>query len=113
MSQKDTAARFAELHIAGTALVPYHAREPASAKAVADAGAPAIATSSWSVAAAQGYQDGEDIPIALAEKIIQRIVASVDVPVSADFEGGYTDDDGELADNISRLLDTGIVGINF
>jgi 2-methylisocitrate lyase-like PEP mutase family enzyme len=30
-----------------------------------------------------------------------------------DFEGGYSEDDGELADNISRLLDTGVIGINF
>ena len=36
-----------------------------------------------------------------------------DVPVSVDFEGGYSENDGELAGNISRLLDTGVIGINF
>jgi 2-methylisocitrate lyase-like PEP mutase family enzyme len=30
-----------------------------------------------------------------------------------DFEGGYSEDDGELAANISRLLDLGVIGINF
>ena len=74
---------------------------------------PAIATSSWAVAEAQGYRDGEDIPITFARAIIERIAATVDVPVTADFEGGYTEDDHALADNVSRLLDTGIVGINF
>jgi 2-methylisocitrate lyase-like PEP mutase family enzyme len=49
----------------------------------------------------------------LAERIIARITATVDLPVSADFEGGYTEGDAQLADNISRLLDVGIVGINF
>jgi len=113
MSQAHKAARFAELHIKGTPLVLFNAWDAGSAKAVEQAGAPAVATSSWSVAEAQGYRDGEDIPITLASQIIERIAATVDVPVSADFEGGYTDDDAALADNISRLLGLGIVGINF
>jgi 2-methylisocitrate lyase-like PEP mutase family enzyme len=113
MSQKARAVRFAELHIKGEPLALYNVWDAGSAKAVAQAGAQAIATSSWSVAEAQGYRDGEDIPIELARKIIERIAATVDVPVSADFEGGYTDDDAMLRDNISRLLAAGIVGINF
>jgi 2-methylisocitrate lyase-like PEP mutase family enzyme len=113
MSQKDKAARFAELHVKGTPLALYNVWDAGSAKAVAQAGAPAIATSSWSVAEAQGYRDGENIPITLARQIIERIAATVDVPVTADFEGGYTEDDDTLADNVSRLLDAGIVGINF
>lgn len=113
MSQIDKAVRFAELHTKGNPLVLYNVWDAGSAKAVTEAGAPAVATSSWSVAEAQGYHDGEDIPVALAEQIIGRIAASVDVPVSADFEGGYTDDDDELAENVARLLDSGAVGINF
>jgi 2-methylisocitrate lyase-like PEP mutase family enzyme len=113
MSQNDKAARFADLHVKGTPLALYNAWDAGSAKAVVAAGAPAVATSSWSVAEAQGYRDGEDIPIALARQIIERIAATVDVPVSADFEGGYTDDDAALADNVSQLLGLGIVGINF
>ena len=72
-----------------------------------------LQTSSWSVAEAQGYRDGEAIPIELAERIIERIAATIEAPVTVDFEGGYSEDDGELADNISRLLDTGVIGINF
>lgn len=37
----------------------------------------------------------------------------MDLPVSVDFEGGYTADDAQLAENIAHLLDLGIVGINF
>jgi 2-methylisocitrate lyase-like PEP mutase family enzyme len=65
------------------------------------------------VAEAHGYRDGELTPIELVEQIISRIVAITDVPVTVDFEGGYSDDDGELVNNISRLLDIGIAGINF
>src|ERR1700732_2370457 len=113
MNQVEKAKRFAELHVAGTPLLLYNAWDAGSAKAILEAGAKAIATSSWSVAAAQGYGDGEAIPIDLAEQIVGRITATVDIPVTMDFEGGYSEDDGELAANIARLLDLGIIGINF
>ena len=113
MNQTDKAERFAELHVKGAPLLLYNAWDAGSAKAILAAGAQAIATSSWSVADAQGYRDGEAIPIALAERIVARIVATIDAPVTVDFEGGYSEDDGELADNVSRLLDLGVIGINF
>jgi 2-methylisocitrate lyase-like PEP mutase family enzyme len=113
MNQTDKAKRFAELHVKGKPLLLYNAWDAGSAKAILAAGATAIATSSWSVAEAQGYRDGEAIPIELAERIIERIAATIEAPVTVDFEGGYSEDDGELADNISRLVDTGVVGINF
>jgi len=113
MNQVEKAKRFAELHVAGTPLLLYNAWDAGSAKAILEAGANAIATSSWSVAAAQGYGDGEAIPIGFAEQIVGRITATVDIPVTVDFEGGYSEDDGELAANIARLLDLGVIGINF
>ena len=113
MNQMEKAKRFAELHVKGKPLLLYNAWDAGSAKAILAAGAKAIATSSWSVAEAQGYRDGEAIPIELAEQIVGRIAATIDVPVTVDFEGGYSEDDGELAGNISRLLDTGVIGINF
>src|ERR1700719_4312164 len=113
MNQTDKAKRFAELHMKGTPLLLYNAWDAGSAKSILAAGAQAIATSSWSVAEAQGYRDGEAIPIALAKQIVARIVATIDAPVTVDFEGGYSEDDGELADNVLRLLDLGVIGINF
>jgi 2-methylisocitrate lyase-like PEP mutase family enzyme len=113
MNQTDKAKRFAELHVKGAPLLLYNAWDAGSAKSILAAGAQAIATSSWSVAEAQGYRDGEAIPIALAEQIVARIVATIDAPVTVDFEGGYSEHDGELADNVSRLLDLGVIGINF
>jgi 2-methylisocitrate lyase-like PEP mutase family enzyme len=113
MNQTEKARRFAELHVKGAPLLLFNAWDAGSAKSIVAAGAQAIATSSWSVAEAQGYRDGEAIPIELAEQIIARIAATIDVPVSVDFEGGYSEDDGELAANISRLLELGVIGINF
>ena len=113
MNQTEKARRFAELHVKGAPLVLFNAWDAGSAKFIVAAGAKAIATSSWSVAEAQGYPDGEAIPIKLAEQIVARIAATIDVPVSVDFEGGYSEDDGELAANVSRLLELGVIGINF
>jgi len=88
MNQKEKAKRFAQLHVKGAPLLLYNAWDAGSAQSVLEAGAKAIATSSWSVAAAQGYQDGEAIPIEFAEQIVGRIATSVDAPVTVDFEGG-------------------------
>jgi 2-methylisocitrate lyase-like PEP mutase family enzyme len=70
MTQTEKATRFAELHVKGAPLLLYNAWDAGSAKSILEAGAKAIATSSWSVAEAQGYRDGEAIPMELAEQII-------------------------------------------
>jgi 2-methylisocitrate lyase-like PEP mutase family enzyme len=113
MSQGTNANHFRALHIKGEPLILYNAWDAGSAAAISAAGAKAIATSSAAVASAQGYDDGEDLPLELALQLVGRIVETVDVPVTVDFEGGYSDDDRELASNISKVLDVGVVGINF
>lgn len=114
MGQTDKARHFADLHVKGTPLLLYNAWDAGSAKAIRDAGAKAIATSSYSVAEAQGYRDGEAIPVGFVERIVGQIAATIDLPVTVDFEGGYDgDDDDGLAGNVARLLDLGVIGINF
>lgn len=113
MSQIEKARRFAALHVKGAPLVLTNVWDAGSARAVAEAGAPALATSSWAVAAAQGYDDGEHLPLDLHLTIAERIAAATGVPVSIDFEGGYADTDDALAANIRRLIATGVVGLNF
>lgn len=111
--QQAKALRFGELHIKGDPLVIFNIWDAGSAHAVAAAGAKALGTGSWSVAAANGYADGEDLPIDLAIENIRRISAAVDLPVSLDFEGGYAADPEMLKINAGRVLDAGAVGINF
>ena len=113
MNQSEKAARFAALHVKGAPLLLYNAWDAGSAQSILDAGAKAIATSSWAVAEAQGYRDGEAIPVGLVEQIVARIAGTIDVPVTVDFEGGYSDDDTVLAENVSRILELGVVGVNF
>ena len=99
--------------VKGAPVILYNAWDAGSAKAIIEAGAKAIATSSWSVAAALGYKDGEDLPLSLAEHVVRGIATTVNVPVTVDFEGGYSDDDQKLASNITKLLEIGVIGINF
>src|ERR1051325_4950226 len=56
MSPSEKATRFAELHVKGAPLLLYNAWDAGTAKSILDAGAKAIATSSWAVAEAQGYR---------------------------------------------------------
>ena len=109
MSQAKKAKYFESLHKKGAPILLYNAWDSGSAVTIQGAGAKAIATSSWSVADAQGYEDGEQIPRELVEQIVARISATVDF----DFEGGYSDDNKKLALNVSRLMDLGVIGINF
>lgn len=103
---------FAALHEPGRPVILYNAWDAGSARAVERAGARAIATGSWSVAAAQGYDDGETLPIELALANAARIAGSVALPVTIDFEGGYATRPAEIADNLARLARTGAIGCN-
>lgn len=107
------AIAFHAMHDPVSPLVLYNVWDAATAKAACDVGAKAIATGSWSLAAAQGYRDGQNIPLDIVIQIVSRIVETVDVPVSVDFECGYAVDLTRLADNFKRIIETGAVGINF
>ena len=113
MKREDPASRFRDLHRAGDPLVLYNIWDAGGAEALADAGAKAVATGSWSVAAAHGYPDGESIPLDRALWIVERIVQAVDIPVTVDFEGGYAADPAQVTENVRRVIGTGAVGINF
>lgn len=112
-SQARKARAFAAKHVKGKPLVLHNIWDAGSAKAAAEAGAVAVATGSWSVAAAQGYPDGEKIPLTLLTTIVERIVATVDLPVSVDIEGGYGRDTSTVRRTIERVIDAGAIGINF
>jgi len=110
--QADRAHEFARLHVAGNPIVIFNAWDAGSAQAVAKAGARAIGTGSWSVAAAHGYQDGEKMPFALAIANLERIVASVELPVSIDLEAGYGARPDDVAHNVTLAIKAGAIGIN-
>jgi 2-methylisocitrate lyase-like PEP mutase family enzyme len=111
--QVDKARAFAALHRPGEPVVLFNAWDPGSARTVAEAGARAIATGSASVAAANGFQDSEALPLELALANAARIVAAVGLPVTVDFEGAYGAGPEAVAENMKRLAATGAIGCNF
>jgi 2-methylisocitrate lyase-like PEP mutase family enzyme len=108
----DTAARASELlrlHHDPTLLTVVNVWDVVSARAVAAVdGTRALATASHSIASTFGYPDGEQIPLDLMLDMCGRIAADVDLPVSADLEGGY----GDAAETVRRAIGVGIVGAN-
>lgn len=106
------AAGFTALHQPGRPLVLFNAWDAGSARAVAAAGAVAIATGSWSVAAAHGLGDGEKMPLDLVLANLRRIVAAVDLPVTVDLEGGYGETPEGVAETVRAAADAGAVGCN-
>ena len=106
-------ATFASLHVPGDPVVLYNIWDVGSALAVIKAGAKALATGSHPVADANGWPDGQQVPIDFALANAKRIVDAVELPVTVDFEGVYSADPGDGAANVARLKETGAVGCNF
>ncbi len=113
MSQNEKSKLLLALHHGENPLVLYNIWDAGGAKVVEKAGAPAVATGSWSVAAAHGYGDGEAMPMDFVLRVVERICASVDAPVTVDFEGGYAVAPEAVAENVRQVIGAGAVGINF
>lgn len=110
--QADKARAFAALHVPGKPLVLFNVWDAGSAKAVAEVGAKALATGSWSVAAANGFGDGEKAPLDLVMGNFQRIVQSTALPVSVDIESGYGKTPEEVGRTVARTIEAGAIGCN-
>lgn len=113
MNQIEKAKAFGALHRKGSPVVLYNIWDAGTAKAVADAGAKALATGSWSVAAAHGYADGEKLPMSVLVETAKSITAVIDLPLSVDFEGAYSAEPAGAAANVEKLVEVGAIGINF
>jgi 2-methylisocitrate lyase-like PEP mutase family enzyme len=90
-----------------------NAWDVATARLVAKAGFPAIATSSAGVAWARGYADGERIPRDEMLDVVKRVVRAVNVPVTADVEAGYGPAPADAAKTAQAVVAAGAVGMNF
>ena len=111
--QQRKAEQFRALHTSGDPLVLFNIWDAGGAKAVAAGGAKAIATSSWSVANANGFADGEQMPRVFVMDNLRRIVSSTDLPVTVDLEAGYGSSPDEVAETIRLAIEAGAVGCNF
>jgi len=104
---------FAALHVPGDPVVLYNIWDVGSALAVIRAGAKALATGSHPVADANGWPDGQQVPIDFALANATRIASATELPLTVDFESAYAIDPKAGADNVARLAATGTVGCNF
>ena len=104
---------FAALHVPGDPVILYNIWDVGSAQAVAKAGAKALATGSHPVGDASGFGDAQQVPLDFVFDNAKRIVEAVDLPLTVDFEGAYSDDPEQGGANVARLAETGAVGCNF
>lgn len=111
-SQKEKALQLHQLHHADSMLILPNVWDVLGAKLLEDIGYPAIATASASIAYTNGHLDGEKIPFNDLRSVLSQISNSVNIPVTADIESGYSADDTLFQENIKLLIRTGIAGIN-
>jgi len=104
--------QFYQLHHGQKPFLLANAWNVKSAQLIEQAGFEAIATSSGAIAHSLGYEDGEKIPFGELLYIVQRIKANTGLPLSVDMERGYSDDLHVLTENIQKLIDCGVSGIN-
>src|SRR4051812_6187970 len=111
--QRGKAEELRDLHSAPDLLVLVNVWDVTSARVVAGApGCRAIATASWSIAAALGHRDGEHLPREDMLAAVRRIAAAVDQPVTADLETGFGATPDDVAETIAGAIEAGAVGCN-
>ncbi|MEU4238168.1 isocitrate lyase/phosphoenolpyruvate mutase family protein [Actinoplanes sp. NPDC026619] len=108
----EQAALLRSLHVPGNPLVLANAWDAASARIAEEAGSPVVATTSAGVAWSLGARDGDALDRASAVEAVRRVVAAVQVPVTADIESGFGADPAGVAETIRGVVAAGAAGIN-
>ncbi len=101
---------FHQLHASGCFVIP-NPWDVGSARVLAQLGFKALATTSAGFAWSLGRRD-KRVSLDQALAHFRLIADSVDVPVSADFEGGFAAEPAEVAANVARAMATGIAGLS-
>jgi 2-methylisocitrate lyase-like PEP mutase family enzyme len=109
-SPADKRRVFRALHQSGCFVIP-NPWNVGSARYLQGLGFKALATTSSGFAHAQGYADG-DMTRDMMLAHLREIADAADVPVNADFEGGYADDPEGVAENVRLCVETGVAGLS-
>jgi 2-methylisocitrate lyase-like PEP mutase family enzyme len=109
---QEQAKTFRELHARDRLLRLPNAWDAGSARLFEANGAEAIATTSAGLAWSCGHPDGDALPVRVHAAAVAAIARVVSIPISADSEGGYSDDPRAVGRTIALLIDAGAVGIN-
>ena len=83
-----------------------------SAQFIQAAGAKAVATTSWGIAASLGLADGENISFQTQLALAKSLTEHLHIPLSVDIESGYSNDPLQISENVLALARLGVVGIN-
>jgi 2-methylisocitrate lyase-like PEP mutase family enzyme len=110
--QKAAAEAFHAMHRGKQILLLPNAWDVSSARVIEEAGFGAIATTSAGVAFTLGYPDGQRISRQQMLQAVARIVAALEVPVTADMEAGYGDRPEDAAQTALGVIESGAVGMN-
>ena len=106
----DRRRRFHQLHRSGCFVIP-NPWDVGSARLLVRLGFPALATTSSGMAWSLGRRDNQvSLDQVLAH--IQAMAAAVDVPVNADFEGGFAVDPEDVAVNVAAATTTEVAGLS-
>jgi 2-methylisocitrate lyase-like PEP mutase family enzyme len=110
MNTADKRAAFRRLHESGCFVIP-NPWNVGTARYLQGLGFKALATTSSGFAHAQGFADGEQSCDEVLAHFTE-IAAATEVPINADFEGGFADDPERVAVNVTRCITTGIAGLS-
>ncbi len=103
---------FKKLHYQDKPLIIANIWDVPSVKTAEQLNFQAVGTSSSAIASLLGYNDGEEMEFSEMEYFIKRISLNTKLPLSVDLESGYSRNPNEIVNNIKRLADLGVVGIN-
>jgi 2-methylisocitrate lyase-like PEP mutase family enzyme len=103
---------FTELHLQSEPFLLGNVWDVPIAKSLEKTGYQAIGTSSAAMANLLGYEDGEEMPFEEMLHLVKRIKQNISIPLSVDIEGGYAKDPSKVFENVLRLVELDIIGIN-
>lgn len=109
-STADKRRAFRKLHESGCFVIP-NPWDVGSARFLQHLGFKALASTSLGYAFAAGYADGE-VPRDVMLKHLTELAAACDVPLNADFEGGYADAPEDVAESVALCVKTGVSGLS-
>lgn len=103
-------ATFRELHRSGCFVIP-NPWDLASARWLQSLGFKALASTSAGFAWSQCLPDNA-VTREMVLAHLRELVANTDVPINADFEGGFADDPVGVAESVALAVDTGVAGLS-
>jgi methylisocitrate lyase len=110
MTAEDRTLTFHRLHESGCFVMP-NPWDAGSARALEQMGFQALATTSAGFAWTLGRADNH-VTLDEALEHLQAVATAVNVPVNADFEGGFAADPDQVAANVALAAATGVAGLS-